>query len=159
MGQLFQNFTNITLPGVIMWCIGGLLIYLAIAKKMEPALLLPMGFGAILMNLPIAEEGTGVQAVIDFLFLIGIDSHELFPLLLFIGIGAMIDFEPLLTNPKLMLSARRRNSESFLRCLPQVCSVSSLKTRRPLQSSERQTVLPPFMSPACLNPIIWRQSW
>lgn len=103
MGQLFQNFTNITLPGVIMWCIGGLLIYLAIAKKMEPALLLPMGFGAILMNLPIAEEGTGVQAVIDFLFLIGIDSHELFPLLLFIGIGAMIDFEPLLTNPKLML--------------------------------------------------------
>lgn len=88
MGQLFQNFTNITLPGVIMWCIGGLLIYLAIAKKMEPALLLPMGFGAILMNLPIAEEGTGVQAVIDFLFLIGIDSHELFPLLLFIGIGA-----------------------------------------------------------------------
>lgn len=56
MGQLFQNFTNITLPGVIMWCIGGLLIYLAIAKKMEPALLLPMGFGAILMNLPIAEE-------------------------------------------------------------------------------------------------------
>lgn len=138
MGQLFQNFTNITLPGVIMWCIGGLLIYLAIAKKMEPALLLPMGFGAILMNLPIAEEGTGVQAVIDFLFLIGIDSHELFPLLLFIGIGAMIDFEPL----------RRRNSESFLRCLPQACSVSSLKTRRPLQSSERQTVLPPFMSPA-----------
>ena len=106
MGQLFQNFTNITLPGVIMWCIGGLLIYLAIAKKMEPALLLPMGFGAILMNLPIAEEGTGVQAVIDFLFLIGIDSHELFPLLLFIGIGAMIDFEPLLTNPKLMLFRR-----------------------------------------------------
>lgn len=48
MGQLFQNFTNITLPGVIMWCIGGLLIYLAIAKKMEPALLLPMGFGAII---------------------------------------------------------------------------------------------------------------
>lgn len=149
MGQLFQNFTNITLPGVIMWCIGGLLIYLAIAKKMEPALLLPMGFGAILMNLPIAEEGTGVQAVIDFLFLIGIDSHELFPLLLFIGIGAMIDFEPLLTNPKLMLfGAAARNSESFLRCLPQACSVSSLKTRRPLQSSERQTVLPPFMSPA-----------
>lgn len=46
---------------------------------MEPALLLPMGFGAILMNLPIAEEGTGVQAVIDFLFLIGIDSHEFVP--------------------------------------------------------------------------------
>lgn len=118
-------------------------------KKMEPALLLPMGFGAILMNLPIAEEGTGVQAVIDFLFLIGIDSHELFPLLLFIGIGAMIDFEPLLTNPKLMLFGAAAQFGIFLRCLPQACSVSSLKTRRPLQSSERQTVLPPFMSPAC----------
>ena len=103
MGTLFQNFANIDLPSVIMWIIGGVLIYLAIAKDMEPTLLLPMGFGAILVNLPIAEAGTGVQGVIDFLFKIGIDSHELFPLLLFVGIGAMIDFEPLLTNPKLMI--------------------------------------------------------
>ncbi len=103
MGTLFQNFANIDLPSVVMWIIGGLLIYLAIAKDMEPTLLLPMGFGAILVNLPVAEAGSGVQAVIDFLFKIGIDSHELFPLLLFVGIGAMIDFEPLLTNPKLMI--------------------------------------------------------
>ncbi len=103
MGTLFQNFANLDLPSVIMWIIGGLLIYLAIAKDMEPTLLLPMGFGAILVNLPVAEAGSGVQAVIDFLFKIGIDSHELFPLLLFVGIGAMIDFEPLLTNPKLMI--------------------------------------------------------
>ncbi len=103
MEILYQNLGNITLPHVVMWIIGGILIYLAIAKKMEPTLLLPMGFGAILVNLPISEPGTGVQAVIDFLFTIGIDSHELFPLLLFVGIGAMIDFEPLLTNPKLML--------------------------------------------------------
>ncbi len=153
MGQLFQNFTNITLPGVIMWCIGGLLIYLAIAKKMEPALLLPMGFGAILMNLPIAEEGTGVQAVIDFLFLIGIDSHELFPLLLFIGIGAMIDFEPLLTNPKLMLFGAAAQFGIFFTLFTASLLGFELKDaasiRRPLQSSERQTVLPPFMSPAC----------
>jgi oxaloacetate decarboxylase beta subunit len=70
---------------------------------MEPTLLLPMGFGAILVNLPLEIPGTGVQHVIDTLFTIGIDGAELFPLLLFIGIGAMIDFQPLLTNPKLML--------------------------------------------------------
>ena len=60
MEVLIQNFAFITIPQVIMWVIGGLLIYLAIAKKMEPTLLLPMGFGAILVNLPVAVEGTGV---------------------------------------------------------------------------------------------------
>jgi len=103
MEVLISNFSNIDLPMVIMWIIGGVLIYLAIAKEMEPTLLLPMGFGAILVNLPIAVEGTGVQHVLDTLFSIGIEGAELFPLLLFIGIGAMIDFTPLLTNPKLMI--------------------------------------------------------
>ena len=84
---------------LIMWIIGGILIFLAIKKEMEPTLLLPMGFGAILVNLP----ESGAKEVIDHLFDIGINSHELFPLILFIGIGAMIDFEPLLTNPKLMI--------------------------------------------------------
>ena len=101
--QLFANFGNIELPHVIMWVIGGVLIYLAIAKEMEPTLLLPMGFGAILMNLPVPEVGSGIQAVINALFAIGIDYHELFPLLLFVGIGAMIDFGPLLANPKMMI--------------------------------------------------------
>ena len=100
---LIQNFANIELQHVAMWIIGGALIYLAIAKEMEPTLLLPMGFGAILVNLPLEVPGTGVQHVIDTLFSIGIDGAELFPLLLFIGIGAMIDFQPLLTNPKLMI--------------------------------------------------------
>ncbi len=103
MEILYQNLLNIEWQHVVMWIIGGILIYLAIAKEMEPTLLLPMGFGAILVNLPVEQAGTGVQAVIDFLFKIGIDSHELFPLLLFVGIGAMIDFGPLLSNPKLML--------------------------------------------------------
>ena len=103
MEILYQNLGNITIPHVIMWIIGGILIYLAIAKEMEPTLLLPMGFGAILVNLPLMEAGTGVQHVIGTLFDIGINGAELFPLLLFIGIGAMIDFEPLLTNPKLMI--------------------------------------------------------
>ena len=103
MEILYQNLANIELQHVVMWAIGGILIYLAIAKEMEPTLLLPMGFGAILVNLPLEIPGTGVQHVIDTLFTIGIDGAELFPLLLFIGIGAMIDFQPLLTNPKLML--------------------------------------------------------
>ena len=79
--------------------VGGALIYLAIKKKMEPTLLLPMGFGTLLVNLP----DSGAKGVIDYLFAIGIDGNELMPLILFIGIGAMIDFEPLLVNPKLML--------------------------------------------------------
>lgn len=101
MEVLYENLLQIQWQQVVMWAIGALLIYLAIVKKMEPTLLLPMGFGAILVNLP----NSGAKAVIDHLFAIGIDgeSHELFPLLLFIGIGAMIDFEPLLTNPKLMI--------------------------------------------------------
>ena len=103
MEILIQNFANIEWQHVVMWLIGGILIYLAIAKEMEPTLLLPMGFGAILVNLPLEVPGTGVQHVIDTLFSIGIDGAELFPLLLFIGIGAMIDFQPLLTNPKLMI--------------------------------------------------------
>ena len=103
MEVLLENFSYITIPMVIMWGFGGVLIYLAIAKEMEPTLLLPMGFGAILVNLPIAIEDTGVQHVLDTLFSIGIDGAELFPLMLFIGIGAMIDFTPLLTNPKLMI--------------------------------------------------------
>jgi len=83
---------------VVMWIIGAVLIFLAIKKEMEPTLLLPMGFGAILVNLP----ESGAKEVIDILFKVGIEYGEMFPLILFIGIGAMIDFEPLLSNPKLM---------------------------------------------------------
>ena len=103
MEVLIQNFSYITWQMLVMWGIGGVLIYLAIVKQMEPTLLLPMGFGAILVNLPVAIADTGVQHVLNTLFSIGIEGAELFPLMLFIGIGAMIDFQPLLTNPKLMI--------------------------------------------------------
>ena len=84
-----------------MYAVGILLIYLAIAKGYEPALLLPMGFGAILVNLPnsgvlnqplegLGEEATGI---IEWLYNVGIDASEAMPILLFIGIGAMIDFD------------------------------------------------------------------
>ena len=107
---LYENLFDITWQQLVMWIIGGVLIYFAIKKEMEPTLLLPMGFGTILVNLPNSGaitqviEGTSESeiGVIDLLFNAGI-ANELFPLLLFIGIGAMIDFGPLLTNPKLML--------------------------------------------------------
>ena len=102
MEVLFENFGAIRWEMILMWCIGGLLIYLAIAKDMEPTLLLPMGFGAILVNLPNAAAITE-HGAIKMLFNFGIENGELFPLLLFIGIGAMIDFGPLLSNPKLFL--------------------------------------------------------
>ncbi len=108
MGVLFGNVLNITLGQVIMWLIGGVLIFLAIKKDMEPSLLLPIGFGAILANLPLSGaitqtiEGVEEIGVLDVLFGAGI-ANELFPLLLFIGIGAMIDFGPLLSNPKMLL--------------------------------------------------------
>ncbi len=98
MLTFLENFSAVTWQMVVMWLIGGILIYLAIKKEMEPTLLLPMGFGAILVNLPFS----GAVEVLETLYNAGI-SNELFPLLLFIGIGAMIDFGPLLSNPKMLL--------------------------------------------------------
>ncbi len=108
MENLFEYVLLIRWQHVAMWIIGALLIYLAIRKEMEPTLLLPIGFGAIMVNLPMSgvitqvENGVAEIGVLDTLFNAGI-ANELFPLLLFIGIGAMIDFTPLLTNPKLMI--------------------------------------------------------
>lgn len=105
---LTKGLQLITLPMVAMWAIGGLLIWLAIKKDFEPALLLPMGFGAILVNIPLsgvltAAGGGEVAGIIQWLFEKGIQASEAFPLLLFIGIGAMIDFGPLLSNPRMLL--------------------------------------------------------
>ena len=93
-----------------MYVVGAVLIWLAIKKEYEPTLLLPMGFGAILVNLPSSGvlnqvmEGAGeTHGIIQWLFEVGIETSEAFPLLLFIGIGAMIDFGPLLSNPKMFL--------------------------------------------------------
>ena len=98
MEVLYENILQIQWQQIVMWAIGAILIYLAIKKDMEPTLLLPMGFGAILVNLP----NSGAIETLETLFNAGI-SNELFPLILFIGIGAMIDFGPLLSNPKLMI--------------------------------------------------------
>lgn len=110
MEFLTNGITQVTWQQILMWIIGGTLIYLAIAKELEPALLLPMGFGAILVNIPASGvlnqtlQGIGeVKGIIDWLFEVGIEASEMMPLLLFIGIGAMIDFGPLLSNPRLLL--------------------------------------------------------
>lgn len=97
MDFLYQYLLQITWQQVVMWLIGAILIYLAIKKDMEPTLLLPIGFGVIMVNLP----DSGAIHTLQTLFEAGIKT-ELFPLLLFIGIGAMIDFGPVLANPKLM---------------------------------------------------------
>lgn len=99
---LYQNVAENFDPRMIaMWAIGGLLIFLAIKKDMEPTLLLPIGFGVILVNLPLSGV-IGEEGALQILYNAGI-ANELFPLILFIGVGAMIDFGPILSNPKLML--------------------------------------------------------
>ena len=108
MEALYENIFNLQWQQVVMWVFGGLLIFLAIKKEMEPTLLLPLGFGAIMVNLPMSGavaqmvNGALEEGPLSTLYNAGI-ANELFPLILFIGIGAMIDFGPILSNPKLMV--------------------------------------------------------
>ena len=110
MEFLLDGIRAVTPQQCVMYVVGALLIYLAIKKDYEPSLLLPMGFGAILVNLPMSGvlnqmvAGVGEsQGIIQWLFETTIEASEALPLLLFIGIGAMIDFGPLLSNPKMFL--------------------------------------------------------
>jgi len=101
MSFLYETIMQVTWQQCVMWIIGGILIFLAIKKDMEPTLLLPLGFGTLLVNIPGVDAIAG-NGPITTLFNAGI-ANELFPLMLFIGIGAMIDFTPVLSNPKLMI--------------------------------------------------------
>jgi oxaloacetate decarboxylase beta subunit len=110
MEFLYEGILSVTWQQLLMYGIGILLIWLAIKKEYEPSLLLPMGFGAILVNLPASGvlnqvlAGVGeTSGIIEWLFNVGIEAAEAFPLLLFIGIGAMIDFGPLLSQPVMFL--------------------------------------------------------
>ncbi len=124
MEFLWEGLLSITWQQLLMYVVGGLLIWPAIEKGFEPALLLPMGFGAILVNLPLSgvinqfSEGVGeTHGIIQWLFEVGIEASEAFPILLFIGIGAMIDFGPLLANPKLFLCGAAAQAGIFLTIL------------------------------------------
>ncbi|PWM36935.1 MAG: sodium ion-translocating decarboxylase subunit beta [Clostridiales bacterium] len=121
MDFILNGLLQITWQQVVMWAVGGLLIWLAIKKDFEPALLLPMGFGAILVNLPqsgaINQVMAGVgetHGIVQWLFEVGIETSEALPLLLFIGVGAMIDFGPLLSNPKMFLFGAAAQAGIFL---------------------------------------------
>ena len=110
MSFLLDGITQVTPQQIVMYVIGALLIWLAVKKEYEPSLLLPMGFGAIMVNLPLSGvidqtmEGIGeTHGIIQWLFETTIDASEALPILLFIGIGAMIDFGPLLSQPIMFL--------------------------------------------------------
>lgn len=110
MDFLITGILAITWKQAVMYLIGLILIWLAVKKEYEPSLLLPMGFGAILVNLPSSGvlnqymDGVGeINGIIEWLFTIGIETSEALPILLFIGIGAMIDFGPLLSKPVLFI--------------------------------------------------------
>jgi len=105
--ELLKGLNNFTFGNAVMIAIGAVLIYLAIAKEYEPVLLLPIGFGCILANIPLAgmtasESTTAASGMMNVLYKAGI-STELFPLLIFVGVGAMIDFSPLLAQPRMVL--------------------------------------------------------
>ena len=110
MESLVEGFQNVTWQQVVMYVVGLLLIWLALKKDYEPTLLLPMGFGAILVNLPmsgvidqVVQGSVESHGIIQWLFEVGIEASEAMPILLFIGIGAMIDFGPLLSKPVMFL--------------------------------------------------------
>ena len=96
-----QSFPIFNWGNLVMLIAGGILIYLAVAKEYEPVLLLPIGFGCILANLGMAASPEG-DNFLSILYRAGIET-ELFPLLIFIGVGGMIDFSPLLAQPKMVL--------------------------------------------------------
>lgn len=110
MEFLVEGVMALTWQQLVMYGVGIALIWLAIKKGYEPSLLLPMGFGAILVNLPLSgvldqtlQGGIATKGIIEWLFEVGIEASEAMPILLFIGIGAMIDFGPLLSNPLMFL--------------------------------------------------------
>lgn len=110
MGFLLDGVMAVTWQQMFMYAIGIGLIWLAVKKEYEPSLLLPLGFGAILVNLPysgvidqMVQGKVPAAGIIEWLFKTGIEAAEAMPILLFIGIGAMIDFGPLLSQPVLFL--------------------------------------------------------
>lgn len=163
MEALIHGITTITLGQIAMMLIGALLMYLGIKKEYEPTLLVPMGLGAILVNFPgtgvltQVVGGTKAEGVLDVLFKAGINT-ELFPLLIFIGIGAMIDFGPLLQNPFMLLSERRHSLVFSLPFLLQYSSASTLKRLLQSGSSGLPMVRHPFLFQTSWRRICWGPS-
>jgi sodium ion-translocating decarboxylase beta subunit len=101
--SLVSGFTNLTWQSTVLIVLGGVLLFLAIAKNIEPLLLIPIGFGVILGNLPLSGLSASSEGgVINVLYSAGILT-EVFPALIFLGLGAMIDFGPMLANPRVLI--------------------------------------------------------
>ena len=154
MEFILEGIMSVTWQQIVMYLIGILLIWLAIHKEYEPSLLLPMGFGAILVNLPASGvlnqmmEGVGeVNGIIEWLFRVGIEASEALPILLFIGIGAMIDFGPLLSKPIMFLFGAAAQFGIFGAIL-----IASMLL--PSASSAPLTAPLPYWYPRCSTPII-----
>lgn len=107
MDELLMGFIGLSWKHIVMWVIGALLIYLAVKHDYEPALLLPIGFGAVLANIPHSSAVSKIVGEEGFLWVLyqGGIANELFPVLIFIAIGAMCDFTPLISRPSVMLFA------------------------------------------------------
>jgi oxaloacetate decarboxylase beta subunit len=166
MEGLFIGFTAITWKQLLMMAVGGVLIYLAIKKEYEPALLLPIGFGTILVNIPYSsvldqiEGGQRIAGALSIFFRAGILT-EIFPLLIFVAIGAMIDFSPLFRKPMLLLFGAAAQFGIFFTMMAATLFGFSLKEAAAPASSARPTAPPPSTWPAaspatCWAPFRWR---
>ena len=118
--KLFEGFRAMEIGNIVMLIIGGILIAIAIVKKYEPMLLLPIGFGAILANIPLSNA-VGPDGFLTVLYKAGIEN-ELFPILIFIAIGAMIDFTPLFKQPVMIFFGAAAQFGIFAAMLLALCA-------------------------------------
>ena len=98
---LTTGIANLGFGELLMITVGGILLYLAIAKRFEPLLLVPIGFGAILSNIPLADMA-GPSGLLGYIYHVGIETG-VFPMLIFLGLGALTDFGALIANPRTLL--------------------------------------------------------
>lgn len=109
------GIANFTFGAIVMIAVGGALLYLAISKRFEPLLLVPIGFGAILSNVPVAGIA-GPEGLLGYISAIGVDTG-VFPLLIFMGVGALTDFGALIANPKTVILGAAAQFGIFLTLL------------------------------------------
>ena len=132
LDELLMGFIGLSWKHVVMWAVGALLIYLAVKHDYEPTLLLPIGFGAVLANIPHSSavaNAPGEQGFLIVLYNAGI-ANELFPVLIFIAIGAMCDFTPLIRRPSVMLFAAAAQFGIFATAVGATLVGFSLNMRR-----------------------------
>jgi hypothetical protein len=148
-----SGLTNLTLGNLTMFAISGILIYLAITKGYEPLLLIPIGFAAMLANLPLAQMSSYDDGVIAIIYDAGIRT-QLLPPLIFLGVGVLTDFRPLLARPLTFLLGGAAQVESSPPPFSRITRSASLSRRPPrLESSVARTGRRRSFSPSNSPPI------